>query len=291
MAICKSIPLPTETVELLKRFTNHLYARCGLAESTIGLVTGYIRRMIPELGAHPTPDALDQYVADLRRRKVSYGNLANCLTAIEHYMAFLGEPIKFGRPARPSTPEIKVLSEGKVTLIIAAANTLRKQMIMMILAYTGIRNRELIGLRIGDVDVAQQTITVQAGKGEKGRVCPMSGDCVETLSEYLRERNGQPNDFLFVTKRHRHQLQTQDIRKITRVIAAHIPKRHHLPERVWPHLFRHSLATAMLDRGASVYSIQAILGHAFVSTTMDYYLHPGNRNVRADYHRCAPSFV
>jgi site-specific recombinase XerD len=47
----------------------------------------------------------------------------------------------------------------------------------------------------------------------------------------------------------------------------------------------------MLDRGASIYSIQAILGHSHISTTMDYYLHPGTRNVRSDYNRCAPSFV
>jgi site-specific recombinase XerD len=64
-----------------------------------------------------------------------------------------------------------------------------------------------------------------------------------------------------------------------------------LPRAAWPHLFRHSLATDMLERGASVYSIQAILGHAYVSTTMDYYLHPNSRNVKSDYHRYAPSFV
>jgi site-specific recombinase XerD len=69
-------------------------------------------------------------------------------------------------------------------------------------------------------------------------------------------------------------MQTQDVRKIVHVVA----KRAGIVNRVWPHLFRHSLATDMLERGASIYSIQAILGHAYVSTTMDY-------------QRYAPSFV
>ena len=276
-----------ETKQTLTRFTNYLYARCGLAESTIGLVTGYIRRMAPVLGLHPTPEALDQYVADLRRRKISYGNLTNCLKALEHFMAFHGETIHFGRPARPVRAELKVLSEGKTALIVNATHTLRERTLVMVLAYSGCRNRELTDIRIRDVDIAQQSITIQAGKRARGRICPLAGECVEVLMEYLRARQGQPDEFLFVTARHKHQLQTQDIRKIVRVIA----KRAGIPGRVWPHLFRHSLATAMLDRGASIYSIQAILGHAFISTTMDNYLHPGTRNVRADYQRCAPSFV
>jgi len=110
---------------------------------------------------------------------------------------------------------------------------------------------------------------------------------MEILADYLRERRGGPEDWLFVTVRKRHQLQTQDVRKFCRVLA----RRAGLNIRVWPHLFRHSLATALLDRGANIYSIKEILGHAFISTTMDVYLHPSSRNVKADYHRCVPSYL
>jgi site-specific recombinase XerD len=79
----------------------------------------------------------------------------------------------------------------------------------------------------------------------------------------------------------------QDTRKILRVLA----KRAGVKGRIWPHLLRHSLATAMLDRGALPQTIQAVLGHTFISTTMEYYLHPSKRGVRADYHRCVPSFI
>ena len=287
MAYRNLSPLPTETQELLHRFSTYLYARSGLKESTIGLITGYIHRMLPKTGDDPTEQALDDYVAELRKQKVNYGNLVNGMKAIEHFMEFLGRPIRFQRPHRPRPMKKKCLSEGKTTLIIAAAKNRRERMLAMILAYSGCRNQELTNIRIQDVDLSQQTIAIIMGKGDRNRICPVTGECVEELIEYLRERKGQPEDFLFVTNRHGHQLQTQDVRKIIHLLA----KRAGIPTRVWPHLFRHSLATDMLDRGASIYSIQAILGHAYVSTTMDYYLHPNPRNVKSDYQRYAPSFV
>lgn len=289
MADTNPIPTSPEPQEpLLERFSNYLYARSGMADGTITLVVGYIRRMIPMTGEKPTGAQLDKYVTELRQRKTSYGHLANALKSIEHFMRFLGDPIKFQRPRKPRPAGMTVLSEGKIALIIAGAQTLREKTILMVLAYSGCRNFELVNLRIRDVDIAQQGITIESGKGDRGRICPLAGECSEVLMDYLRERKGaSPDDPLFVTVRHGHKLQTQDVRKIIRVAAL----RAGVASRVWPHLFRHSLATAMLTRGASVYSIQAILGHSYVSTTMDYYLHPNSRNVRSDYHRFAPSFV
>jgi len=159
---------------------------------------------------------------------------------------------------------------------------------LALLAYSGVRNRELCSMRVRDIDIAQQSVVVNNGKGGKNRVCCVSGECIEVLMDYLRERKAtRPDEFLFRTVRNKNQMQTQDVRKFVRVIA----KRSGVPGRVWPHLFRHSLATALLNRGASIYSIQALLGHTFVSTTMEYYLHPSAKNVRSDYYRCVPSYV
>jgi integrase/recombinase XerD len=277
----------SEPVFTLDRFVNHLYARCGLAPSTIDLATGYIRRMLPHTGPHPTQDALDQVIGKMRREGTSYGNLTNAMRAIEHYMAFLGEPIHFGRPRKPIKAELKILTEGKIARMFVAAHGLRETALLAVMAYTGMRNNELVNLLVSDVDVPQQSITIQSGKGARGRVACMSGECAEVIIEYLRERRGEPEDFLFVTVRNKHKLQTQDVRKFCRVLA----KRAGVSGRVWPHLFRHSLATMLLDRGANIYSIQAILGHADVQTTMDNYLHPSARNTKADYHRCVPSFL
>lgn len=280
--------LPDETKQTLDRFANYLYARCGMAPSTVDLCGGYIRRMLPLAGLHPTQEALDQLIGDMRRTGKSYGHLVNAMKSIEHYMDFLGEPpIHFGRPRRPIKTDLKILTEGKIARMFVATKNLREQTMLAVMAYTGMRNNELVSLLIRDVDLSQQTITVQSGKGARGRVACMAGECVEIMVEYLRERRGGPDDPLFVTVRNRHKMQTQDVRKFVRVLA----KRAGVKGRVWPHLFRHSLATMLHDRGANIYSVQALLGHANVQTTMDFYLHPSSRNVKADYHRCVPSFL
>ena len=92
---------PVDPQPGLDRFTNYLYARRGMAPSTIGLLTGYIRRMLPLEGEIPTADSLDQLVGDMRRRGVSYGTLTNAMRSLECYMEFLGAPIRFGRPRKP----------------------------------------------------------------------------------------------------------------------------------------------------------------------------------------------
>ena len=287
MATTNITPVSDETKELLDRFANWLFARRGMAASSINLILGYTRRMFDAIGTSPTPDAVNSYIADMRRKKVSFAHLANCLRSMEHFSEFQGKRIHFQRPRRPITTAIKVLSEGKIALIIASARDLRERTMLMLFAYTGIRNNEFINLRVCDIDLGQAAMSIQAGKCEHARIVPLAGECIEILTDYIRERKAQPDDFLFVTRRNGNQLQTQDVRKIIRVSA----RRAKIKGRIWPHLFRHSLATAMLDRGANIYSIQALLGHTFISTTMDYYLHPSSRNIKADYHRCCPSFV
>ncbi len=287
MATAYCIPFPTETDAVLEKFSNYLYARRGMADSTVALTVGFIRRMMPVTGPHPSPEAIEAYIASMRRRGMSYGNVSNAIKAVERYSDFLGVSVHLGRPRRPQPVPVTILSEAKIAIMIAATKNIREKALVSLLAYSGIRNNELVNLRICDIDIPQQSVTVECGKGAKGRICCITGDCGEILNEYLRWRVGREDDWLFVTARHRHKMQTQDVRKMVRVVA----KRAGVNRRVFPHLFRHSLATALIDRGARAHSIQALLGHAYLSTTFQYYLHPNVRNTRADYYRCVPSFV
>jgi integrase/recombinase XerD len=282
------ITVSAETQAKLDEFTNHLYAHHGFAATTVDLTVGFIRRASPKIGMNPARAEVDKYVADMHRAGESYGQISNAAKALERYMDFIGRPVHLARPRKQQNISIVALSEAKVAIMLSCTKNLREKAMLALLAYSGIRNKELCSMLVKDIDIAQQSVIVNGGKFGKGRICCVSGECIEILMEYLRERNAKhPDEFLFVTVRNHNQLQTQDIRKFVRVIA----KRSGVPGRIWPHLFRHSLATAMLSRGASVYSIQAILGHTFVSTTMAYYLHPSAKNVRSDYYRCVPSYV
>ena len=282
------ITVSVETQSKLDEFTNHLYAHHGFAQATVDLTVGYIRRASPVLGMNPTRAEVDKYVADMHRAGESYGQISNAVKAIERYMDFIGCPVHLARPRKQQNISIVALSEAKVAIMLSKTKNLREKAMLALLAYSGIRNKELCSLLVKDIDIAQQSVVINDSKFGKSRVCCISGECVELMMEYIRERNAKrPDEFLFVTVRNHHQLQTQDLRKFVRVIA----KRSGVPGRIWPHLFRHSLATAMLNRGASIYSIQALLGHTFVSTTTEYYLHPSAKNVRSDYHRCVPSYI
>ena len=91
---------------------------------------------------------------------------------------------------------------------------------------------------------------------------------------------------LFVTIQNGNPYGTQDLRKLVHVVA----KRAHIQKRVWPHLFRHSLATNMLIRGAHILAIKEQLSHAFVETTM-VYLHAAPTAMQGQYRFFAPSYL
>ena len=281
------ITVSAEDQTKLDEFTNHLYAHHGFAAATVDLTVGFIRRANAILGMDPAEEDVERYIAGMRQAGQSYGQVSNAIRAVERFMEFLGKPSHLKQPRKPKGVNVPVLSEAKISVMLSKTRTLRERAMLAIMAYSGVRNRELCDLRIRNIDMAQQAVWVECGKNEKGRMCCVPGECIELLFAYLQERKGGPDDYLFVTVRNHNQMQTQDIRKFVRVMA----KRCGIEGRVWPHLFRHSLATSLLSRGASVYSIQALLGHTFISTTMSYYLHPTNKNIRADYNRCVPSYI
>jgi integrase/recombinase XerD len=215
-----------------------------------------------------------------------YSHIVNTSIALEVYCAFMGRPIKLGRPKKPRHLVRGTLSEAEVTLLIAAARSLRERAMIGTLAYAGLRNRELCRLRIRDVDLGSQTLHIQATKTQKDRYAHIAAPCVSLLAEYMRERAGEPNDFVFVCLRSGRPYVQQNLRKLIRTAA----KRAKLKKRVYPHLLRHSLATNLLHRGAHLLAIKEQLGHSFVETTM-IYVHSNPDHTQMQYRMHAPSYL
>jgi integrase/recombinase XerD len=224
----------------------------------------------------------------MRKAGASYSHVVNTSLALERYTEFIGNPIQLGRPRKPKRIIRGTLTEAEITLMLAACRNIREQAILTLLAYSGLRDKELCGLRVADVDVASQIVHVHGGKGQKDRDAFISPACAGLVLRYLqRERPGAgPEDPLFVTIEKRNPYGTQDLRKLVHVVA----KRAHIKKRVWPHLFRHSLATNMLIRGAHILAIKEQLGHAFVETTM-VYLHAVPTAMQGQYRFFAPSYL
>ena len=248
---------------VLGRFARHLYARRGLSEVTVQDYVAAIRRLAPVVGLEPRPKAIEQHIERMHKAGASYSHIVNTSLALEAYCAFSGRPIKLGRPKKPRHLVRGTLSEAEITLLLAAARTVRERAMIATLAYAGLRNRELCRLRIRDVDLSGQTLHIQATKTQKDRYTHIAAPCVTVLGEYLRERGGQPADLLFVCLRSGKPYAQQNLRKLIRTAA----KRAGLTKRVFPHLLRHSLATNLLHRGAHLLTIKEQLGHAFVEHT------------------------
>lgn len=270
----------------LTRFSRHLCARKGLSEVTIHNYASTIRRLEPVIGLHPAPQAIEEHIERMHKAGASYSHIVNTSIALEAYCAFLGRPIKLGRPKKPRHLIRRTLSEAEITLLIASARSLRDRAMIATLAYAGLRNRELCRLRIGDVDLSNQMLRIEATKTRHDRYTHIAVPCAAVLAEYLSDRCGQPGDPLFVCLRSGRQYAQQDLRKMIRGAAA----RAGLKKRLYPHLLRHSLATNLLHRGAHLLTIKEQLGHAFVETTM-IYVHSDPEHTRMQYRMFAPSYL
>ncbi|PYK47389.1 MAG: integrase [Verrucomicrobia bacterium] len=140
---------------------------------------------------------------------------------------------------------------------------LRDVAIMELFYSSGLRLSELAALDVADVDLYTESLRV-FGKGRKERVCPVGLPALEAISRYRAAANVHAGP-LFINKARRRM----SVRSIWLVLKRYV--RHtSIPISISPHKLRHSFATHMLDRGADLRSVQALLGHASLSTTQIY---------------------
>jgi site-specific recombinase XerD len=140
---------------------------------------------------------------------------------------------------------------------------LRDVAIMELFYSSGLRLSELAGLDVADVDLFTESIRV-LGKGRKERVCPVGLPALEAISRYRTTGNVHSGP-LFINKA-RRRISTRSIWLILKRYLRHTS----IPISISPHKLRHSFATHLLDRGADLRSVQALLGHASLSTTQIY---------------------
>ena len=140
---------------------------------------------------------------------------------------------------------------------------LRDMAIMELFYSSGLRLSELAALDVADVDLYTESVRV-LGKGRKERVCPVGLPALEAISRYRAAANVHSGP-LFISKS-RRRMSTRSIWLVLKRYLRHTS----IPISISPHKLRHSFATHMLDRGADLRSVQALLGHASLSTTQIY---------------------
>ena len=140
---------------------------------------------------------------------------------------------------------------------------LRDAAIMEVFYSSGLRLGELAALNVADVDIYTESVRV-LGKGRKERVCPVGAPALEIVSRYRSAANVQSGP-LFINKT-RNRISPRSIWLILKRYLRHTT----IPISLSPHKLRHSFATHLLDGGADLRSVQALLGHSSLSTTQIY---------------------
>ena len=263
------------------------------------------RRDLAALGAFlgkpvaaATLEDLERYTAQLRADGLSAATIARRTASARSFyrhQQLLGarEDNPAAAVALPRRPKQlpKTLSPGEAERLIDAAKgteprALRDQALVELLYGAGLRVSEAVGLDRTGVDLDDRLVRV-IGKGGKERVVPIGRPAVEALRRYLAR--GRP----YLDRRHRPELFLNArggglTRAGAFLILRRLAERAGLdPERVHPHLLRHSFATHLLEGGADLRSVQEMLGHADLSTT-ELYTHVSDSRRRASYYRAHP---
>jgi len=168
-----------------------------------------------------------------------------------------------------------VLTESEVERVlmqpkVADAIGLRDRAMMEVLYSTGMRRTELAELRTESIDVERGTVMIRQGKGKKDRMVPIGARACAWVEKYSTESRPLlivPPDpgVLFLTRLG----DPFSAGALTRVVGAYVDAAE-LGKTGSCHLFRHAMATLMLEHGADIRYIQEILGHAELTTTQMY---------------------
>jgi integrase/recombinase XerD len=224
-----------------------------------------------------SPDLLNQqevedYLLDLKHsgKSASTRNVAICGLRFLYEKVLDSQDISLSFPTRKK-PKIlpEVLSTNEVASIIDAPDNIKHRVILMTAYSAGLRLSEIANLKIEHINSARMQIRVDQGKGRKDRDTLLSKRLVEELRVYYKAY--RPDSWLFYsTKRHI----AMNISTIQRVYQS-AKKKAGVKRGRGIHTLRHCFATHLLEAGCDLRTIQCLMGHRSLSTTM-VYLHVSN---------------
>ena len=271
--------------DLLKRYLDYLTIEKGLSRNTLESYERDLRRYLIFMKTRK-PDEISQpdiisFMTHLASSGIATPSAARSLSAIRGFHKFLMTDgvVKKDPTTTIETPHgwkrlPKTLSSGDVETLLDQPDdsTLigqRDKAMLELLYATGLRASELVGLKLPQINLERGYLSV-IGKGSKERVVPMGEPAVNAVRKYITKArpkllNGRETDVLFISSQRRgitRQMFWERIKFYT--VKAGIRS------NITPHTLRHSFATHLLDNGADLRAVQAMLGHSDISTTQIY---------------------
>jgi integrase/recombinase XerD len=239
-----------------------------------------------------------RYLGALRRQGLAGRSIARHLSSLRGLYRFLLASGAIGRDPtdhldapRPPRRLPRTLGPAEVVALIEAPDTgrpdgVRDRAMLELLYGCGLRASEALALRVEDVNLGAGYLTA-TGKGNRQRLVPMGAPAIAWVGRYLRTARpglvtrADPGT-LFVNRSGRH-LSRQALWGVLKKAARRAGTR----TDAFPHMLRHSFASHLLEGGADLRSVQAMLGHADISTTQ-IYTHLSSSAVREMYRKFHP---
>lgn len=291
--------------DAIEGFMYHLKVERNRSENTVDAYARDLTRFADWLAAREvvTPEGVRREdVADfmlyLKDEGLGLRSIARARTSVRQLFKYCmkerivdADPTALVEGPKFTSPLPVVLSPAQVEALLAAPDLhrplgLRDAAMIELLYSSGLRVSELVGLPRRNVDADLHLLLVR-GKGDKERLVPMAPRALQLMVRYLREArplHDPAGDAPEVFVSRRGSAMTRQ--NFWQRLGGHARKAG-IPGKVSPHVLRHSFATHLLDNGADLRALQAMLGHADISTTQ-IYTHVSRTRLRALHDRFHP---
>ncbi|NNK49418.1 MAG: tyrosine-type recombinase/integrase [Gemmatimonadetes bacterium] len=257
--------------ELRRRMIRDMTVR-GFSPRTHEAYLSAVRRLAKHYGRPPdelSSDEIQDYLVHLvTKRKLSSSTCNIAANAFRFlYRVTLGrDATTFEVPASKQPQRLpEILSRDEVARLIASPPNPKHRLMLATIYAGGLRVSEAVQLKVSAVDRGRMTLRVEQGKGRKDRILPLSRRLMEQMEAYWQTE--PPRLWLFPNRTGQRHVDVTVLQKVFTMAKL----RTGIRKRGGIHSLRHAFATHLIESGADVPTVQRLLGHRSVSTTMRYF--------------------
>ncbi len=274
----------TDLDDAVRSYTLYCKSK-GLAEKTLETYSYALKHLRDHLSVNgtsppmPTTNELRAFIQSMLDKGLSRGTIRIRMRAIRAFCNFLereeiieASPMKDAEIPKVPARYPEIISNAQARKLMSAARRttwtgIRNRSMLGMFLDTGMRLSELIGLDLEDVDLRSGTVRIRSGKGDKERHVYMGRALLRTMRKWIEVRGFHQEGTPFYLTKDGNRL---DLRNVERIVER-IAKRANLSGiRITPHILRHTFATHYIQNGGDPFSLQRILGHSDIKTTMIY---------------------
>ena len=242
-----------------------------------------------------SPENVNFYIDFLLGQQLSPQTINGHLVVIRLFYDYLKDegdvqidnPVLRGMLLRVGKPLPRHLRDTDVPIFFDVVTRHRDLAIFMLMLRCGLRVEEVADLTLGAIDYQHNRILIKSGKGGKDRVVFISNDATDALAAYLRIRFHTHEQKVFLVEKGIHKGKPISVRGIQKRIEYYSKK---CGISVSCHQLRHTMATQLLNADADLVTIQYLLGHTRIKTTMRY-CHLSNMKAQRDYYKAVARVI